>query len=73
MFVARYPIFEIHGTKNVVQGTAKSPEGDGSAHQPDISIFAKPFARASLAVRERELADRGSHRRLRRIHESGAG
>lgn len=59
--------------ENVVQGPAESPEGDGSAHQPHIPLPAKPLARPSLAVREREPANRGSHRRLRRVHEPGAG
>lgn len=58
------PIFE-YQRKNVVQGAAESPEGDGPAHQPDIPLPAEPLARASLAVREREPADRGAHRRLR--------
>lgn len=66
------PIFE-YQRKNVVQGAAESSEGDGPAHQPDIPLSAESLARASLAVREREPADRGAHRRLRRVHESGAG
>lgn len=59
--------------ENVVQGSAESPEGDGSTHQPHIPLPAKPLARPSLAVREREPANRGSHCRLRRVHEPGVG
>lgn len=59
--------------KNVVQGAAESPEGDGPAHQPDISLPAEPLTRPGLAVREREPANRGPHCRLRRVHEPGAG
>lgn len=69
---ARRSIFK-RRHENVVQRAAESPEGDGPAHQPDIPVPAESLARAGLAVREREPADRGAHRRLRRVHEPGAG
>jgi len=51
LLAARRSIFE-YRRENVVQGAAKSPEGDGAAHQLDIPLSAEPLARAGLAVRE---------------------
>lgn len=73
LLAAHPPIFFKYRCENVVQRSAESPEGDGPTHQPDIPLPAKSLARAGLAVRERESADRGTHCRLRRVHELGVG